>query len=70
VPFRFNPRHYNERSEKEAGLVAQLDLCPAESVVRTVWDTCNHLLDLPEDSFAQDDYADESVTGDEVGLLS
>lgn len=54
-----------QRSEETAALVSQFDLCPAESVVRTIWDTCNHLLDLPEDSSDDDGDIYGNVSGDE-----
>jgi len=61
----------DESPEQGAGLVAQLDLCPAESAVRTVWDTCNHLIDVPGDNSVEDHHVDEDVSGDqEVAMMA
>jgi len=52
--------------EWKAGVVSQLGLCPEESAMRAVWDTCNQLIDVPDESGVGDHAVDdEDVCGDE-----
>jgi len=50
----------------EEGLVGGLQLCIPDSTLRTVWDACNHLIDIPhEDIHCLDFPTRESASDDE-----
>ena len=61
-----------ECAGQQADLVDLLDLFPTNAAIRTIWDTCNHLLDVScAETDSRDDKPDLEITGDqEVSKLA
>lgn len=54
-----------DRGTTQSACLERLDLRPDETTFRAVWDTCNHLLDMPEESPDENLHMDDEGTGDE-----